>query len=68
MKGLRHQCTTTDECEDAMICEINNSTKSTISKNTKNNVNKEKLCLCDEVSGITENVHENHCNGMYYYF
>jgi hypothetical protein len=63
IKGLRHQCTTTDECEYSMVCRENNSTKNTIlGKISKNNV-MEKLCFCDDENGFMENIVEHDCNG-----
>lgn len=63
-KGLRHQCRKTEDCEDYMICRENNSTKTTILGSfSKDNSNKDRLCLCDEDSGYMENIIENHCNG-----
>lgn len=61
MKGLRHQCRKTEECEDYMICRENNSTKTTLGSIAKES-SKDRLCLCDEESGYMENIVENHCN------
>jgi hypothetical protein len=64
LKGLRHQCRRTDDCEDYMTCRVNNSTKTTIlSSISKDNSKKEMLCLCDEESGYMENIYDKHCNG-----
>jgi hypothetical protein len=64
LKGLRHQCRRTDDCEDYMICRVNNGTKTTILNSlSKDNSKKEMLCLCDEESGYMENIYDKHCNG-----
>jgi hypothetical protein len=64
LKGLRHQCRRTDDCEDYMVCRVNNSTKTTIlSTISKDNSKKEMLCLCDEEGGYMENIYDKHCNG-----
>ncbi|CRL03030.1 CLUMA_CG016475, isoform A [Clunio marinus] len=62
MKGLRHQCRRTEDCEDYMVCRENNSTKTTLGSLSKDSGIREKLCLCDEDNGYMENIIENHCN------
>lgn len=64
MKGLRHQCKKTEDCEDNMICSMVNGTKTTILGSlSKDNSNRDRLCLCDEDGGYMENIIEKHCNG-----
>lgn len=43
LKGLRHQCKRTEDCEDNLICRENNQTKTTILGNFAKG-NREKLC------------------------
>lgn len=58
-------CRRTDDCEEFMVCRENNSTKTTILGSlSKDNSNKDKLCLCDEDNGYMENIIDGHCNGM----
>lgn len=62
MKGLRHQCRNSEECEDFMICRENNGTKTILGSLSKDS-SKDRLCFCDEENGYMENIIEKHCNG-----
>lgn len=55
-----------NQCEDDMVCAIDNSTKTTgFNRNTNTNFPQPqvKLCLCDEANGVVEDVKDNSCNG-----
>jgi hypothetical protein len=58
-----HQCKTTDECEEYMICRENNSTETTLGSFSVDREQrwKDKLCFCQEEN--MENIIEKNCNG-----
>lgn len=54
------------QCEEDMICSIDNATKTSTGFNRNSNTNfpqpQVKVCLCDEANGIVEDKY-NSCNG-----
>lgn len=63
LKGLRHQCKSTSDCEDNMVCEIegkNDTIKGVILKFDTNS--KVKMCLCDKENGYMEK--HDLCSGV----
>ncbi|CAD7085152.1 unnamed protein product [Hermetia illucens] len=61
-KGLRHMCSNVNECDEGMICAIENATRiSTFGKITGGTPNT-KACLCDEENGYEEDTRDYSCN------
>lgn len=60
---LRHQCTDSNQCDDDLICGVDNATKSTGFNRNPSPQLSAKVCLCDEENGYTEDVEDNACNG-----
>lgn len=61
---LRHLCTDDKQCDDELICGMDNATKST-GFNRNPQTQAPKICLCDEDNGYTEDVEDNNCNGKH---
>lgn len=60
--GLRHMCSNVNECDEGMICAIENATRiSTFGKITGGTPNT-KACLCDEENGYEEDTRDYSCN------
>ncbi|XP_055699605.1 uncharacterized protein LOC129799603 [Phlebotomus papatasi] len=64
-KGLRHMCSDVKECEEGMLCAVENSTKTTAlgTKVPSSTADQQKLCLCDEDNGYSESPRNNNCSG-----
>ncbi|KAJ6638600.1 hypothetical protein Bhyg_11337 [Pseudolycoriella hygida] len=65
-RGLHHLCTDNSQCEEDMICGMENATKTTgFNRNSNTNFPQpqNKVCLCDEANGIVEEVKYHSCNG-----
>lgn len=62
---LRHLCNDDKQCDDDLICGVDNATKSTgFNRNPSSSA--PKICLCDEENGYSEDVEDNNCNGKHY--
>lgn len=61
--GLRHKCTDTTECEDSMVCEVENKNE-TIKGAVSKLYGATKLCLCDKENGYAENQSLDICSGV----
>ncbi|XP_075147863.1 oogenesis-related protein sosie [Haematobia irritans] len=61
LKGLRHKCNSSNECEDGLICTYENTNR-TIGV-AKFMSSKAKMCLCDNENGYWEDVHHDICSG-----
>lgn len=62
---LRHLCNDDKQCDDDLICSVDNATKSTgFNRNPSSSA--PKICLCDEENGYSEDVEDNNCNGKHY--
>lgn len=63
-------CIDSNQCEDEMICVGDNTTKSTgFNRNTNSQAPPvQKICLCDEENGFTEDVQDNRCNGKVFFY
>lgn len=59
LAGLRHTCTESGQCDDGMICGIDNKTRTA----AVGSFQSFKLCLCDEEVGYQESFNLNICNG-----
>nr|XP_014086668.1 uncharacterized protein LOC106615130 [Bactrocera oleae] len=60
LKGLRHKCTSSHECEDGLVCQFESLNRTIgVSKF----ISKTKLCLCDNESGFFEDVLRDICSG-----
>ncbi|XP_055322123.1 uncharacterized protein LOC129578072 [Sitodiplosis mosellana] len=62
VKQLRHQCTDDASCGDELICGLENPNKTTGFTRNPSAIVPQKICLCDESSGFTEDVEDNTCN------
>ncbi|XP_059610413.1 uncharacterized protein LOC132257497 [Phlebotomus argentipes] len=64
-KGLRHMCADTNQCDEGMLCAVENSTKTTAlgSKVPTSAGDQQKVCLCDEDAGYSESPRNNNCSG-----
>uniref|UniRef100_A0A1L8D9U6 Uncharacterized protein n=2 Tax=Nyssomyia neivai TaxID=330878 RepID=A0A1L8D9U6_9DIPT len=63
-KGLRHMCSDNNQCEEGMLCAVENSTKTTaLGNKVSSTADQQKLCLCDEDAGFSESIRNNNCSG-----
>lgn len=60
-KGLRHKCSSTNDCEPNMVCTMENANRTIgVAKFMSSKV---KLCLCDNENGYVENAIDSICSG-----
>ncbi|XP_017488220.1 PREDICTED: uncharacterized protein LOC108376506, partial [Rhagoletis zephyria] len=57
---LRHKCTSSNECEDGLVCHFE-SVNRTIG--VAKFISKTKICLCDNENGYFEDVLKDICSG-----
>uniref|UniRef100_A0A336L3L3 CSON002765 protein n=1 Tax=Culicoides sonorensis TaxID=179676 RepID=A0A336L3L3_CULSO len=63
LKGLRHLCQELINCEDGMVCAVENATKPAAFGAKVQPVSQYKVCLCDEADGWVEDLRGTHCSG-----
>ncbi|KAM7360716.1 oogenesis-related protein sosie [Cochliomyia hominivorax] len=61
LKGLRHKCVSSNDCEDGLVCQYENSNR-TIGV-AKFMSTKAKICLCDNENGYFEDLVHDICSG-----
>ncbi|XP_031631297.1 uncharacterized protein LOC116345767 [Contarinia nasturtii] len=62
VKQLRHVCNDDAQCGDELVCGFENATKTTGFNRNPSAITPIKICLCDEISGFTEDIEDNTCN------
>lgn len=65
ISGLRHLCQELINCEDGMICAIENATKPAAFGAKVQPASQYKVCLCDEADGWVEDLRGTHCSGAF---
>ncbi|TMW42536.1 hypothetical protein DOY81_012384, partial [Sarcophaga bullata] len=60
-KRLRHKCVSSNDCEDGLVCQYENSNR-TIGV-AKFMSTKTKICLCDNENGYFEDLVHDICSG-----